>query len=73
MTTFDVEYSSQVNVKNYINMHFLYGMAFKLSRDATILIVLLWFNIMQYSSLFQYFYQSAIVPTQIETMIPNSL
>jgi len=36
------------------------------SRDATILIVLLWFNVVHYSSLFQYFYVLYMVPTLVE-------
>ena len=37
------------------------------SRDITILIILQWFSIVHYSSLFQYFfYQSTIVPTLVE-------
>jgi len=33
------------------------------SRDVTVLIDLLWFNVMHYSSLFQYFFQATMVPT----------
>jgi len=36
------------------------------SRDATVLIDLLWFNVMHYSNLFQYFFQSTMVPTLVE-------
>jgi len=36
------------------------------SRDTTVLIDLLWYNIVHYSSLFQYFFQSTIVPTLVE-------
>jgi len=36
------------------------------SRDATVLIDLLWYNVVHYSSLFQYFFQSTMVPTLVE-------
>jgi len=36
------------------------------SRDATVLIDLLWFNAVHYSSLFQYFFQSTMAPTLVE-------
>jgi len=44
-----------------------YSMVFKHSMDITILVVLLWFSIVHYSSLFQYFiYRFIIVPTLAE-------
>jgi len=36
------------------------------SRDTTFLIDLLLFNVMHYSSLFQYFFQSKMVPNLVE-------
>jgi len=36
------------------------------SRDTTVLIDLLWFNVVYYSSLFQYFLQSTMAPTLVE-------
>jgi len=36
------------------------------SRDATVLIDLLWFNVVQYSNLFQYFFRSTMAPTLVE-------
>jgi len=36
------------------------------SRDATVLKYLLSFNVMHYSSLFQYFFPSTMVPTLVE-------
>jgi len=36
------------------------------SMDTIVLIDLLWFNVVHYSSLFQYFFQSTMVPTQVE-------
>jgi len=36
------------------------------SRDATFLIDFLWFNVVHYSSLFQHFFQSTMVPTLVE-------
>jgi len=37
------------------------------SRDATVLIDLLWFNVVHYSSLFQYF-----LSTMVSTLVENS-
>jgi len=36
------------------------------SKDTTVLIDLLWFNVVHYSSLFPYFFQSTMVPTLAE-------
>jgi len=36
------------------------------SRDTTVLTDLLWFNVVHYSSLFQYFFLSTMVPTLVE-------
>jgi len=36
------------------------------SRDTTVLIDFLWFNVVHYSSLFLYFFQSTMVPTLVE-------
>jgi len=35
-------------------------------KDTKVLINLLWFNVVHYSSLFQYFFQSTMVPTLVE-------
>jgi len=40
----------------YYTVNLFYGIVFKHSRDITILIDLLWFSIVHYSNLFQYFY-----------------
>jgi len=39
------------------------------SRDIKNLIISLWFNVMHYSSLFQYFFQSTVVPALVEILI----
>jgi len=36
------------------------------SRDAAVLIDLLWFNVVYYSSLFHYFFQATMVPILAE-------
>jgi len=46
----------------YCALLFWYG---KHSKDTTVLIDLLWFNIVYYSSLFQYFFQSYYGPYSI--------
>jgi len=40
------------------------------SRDTTVLIDVLWFNVVHYSSLFQYFF--SIYSTMVPTLIENS-
>jgi len=39
------------------------------SRDTTVLIDLVWFNVVHYSSLFQYFFQSTMVPTLVDFLV----
>jgi len=38
----------------------------RMTWNTTVLIDLLWFNVVHYSSLFQYFFQSTMVPTLVE-------
>jgi len=39
------------------------------SRDTTVLIDFLWLNVVHYSSLFQYFFQSIVVPDLVEKFL----
>jgi len=41
------------------------------SRDATVLIDLLWFNVVHYSSLFQYFFWSTKIPNFLMHLFVN--
>jgi len=59
--------SSMCNIICAIITSILKNLGIFNSRDITILIVLLWFSIVHYSYLFQYFfYLSTIVPALVE-------